>query len=217
MHLFQSKREAILFLVAYQGSVRCPNAEETIKSHYTYGLSNLKQQLTFFSLPTSLSIKRLLVPFNPKISIFMTHLSNYGNDRLGLYTFKSLVTFVQTWTNLKMQTLPPIQLAQKYFSLFPSERDPLWQVRRRGLWWCNWFVWYKIQSLHFEFNSSYCSNTNILCIQTVGRHCIHDLINEWCLVLLVGLDRFFHLDRGQPAFSWIFYVQIFLNCVKTTF
>lgn len=75
-----------------------------------------------------------LLPFCSQISIFMTHLSNYGNDRLGLYTFKSLVMFVQTWTNLKMQTLPPVQLAQKYFSLFPSERDPLWQVRTR-CWW----------------------------------------------------------------------------------
>lgn len=65
----------------------------------------------------------------------MTHLSNYGNDRLGLYTFKSLMMFVQTWTNLKVQTLPPVQLAQKYFSLFPSERDPLWQVR----WWWWWY------------------------------------------------------------------------------
>lgn len=64
-----------------------------------------------------------------QISIFMTHLSNYGNDRLGLYTFKSLMMFVRTWTNLKLQTLPPVQLAQKYFSLFPSEKDPLWQVR----------------------------------------------------------------------------------------
>ncbi|MEQ2183690.1 hypothetical protein GOODEAATRI_000576 [Goodea atripinnis] len=73
------------------------------------------------------------------ISIFMTHLSNYGNDRLGLYTFKSLVMFVKTWTNLKMQTLPPIPLAQKYFSLFPSERDPLWQdpcedKRHKDIW-----------------------------------------------------------------------------------
>ena len=64
-----------------------------------------------------------------QISIFMTHLSNYGNDRLGLYTFKSLMMFVRTWTNLKLQTLPPVQLAQKYFSLFPGEKDPLWQVR----------------------------------------------------------------------------------------
>uniref|UniRef100_A0A3B3BE32 Bifunctional heparan sulfate N-deacetylase/N-sulfotransferase 1 n=1 Tax=Oryzias melastigma TaxID=30732 RepID=A0A3B3BE32_ORYME len=80
----------------------------------------------------------LTVLLNP-ISIFMTHLSNYGNDRLGLYTFKSLVMFIKTWTNLKMQTLPPIQLAQKYFSLFPSERDPLWQdpcedKRHKDIW-----------------------------------------------------------------------------------
>ena len=59
----------------------------------------------------------------------MTHLSNYGNDRLGLYTFKKLVSFIETWTHLRLQTLAPIQLAQKYFSLFPQDRDPLWQVR----------------------------------------------------------------------------------------
>uniref|UniRef100_A0A674P823 [heparan sulfate]-glucosamine N-sulfotransferase n=1 Tax=Takifugu rubripes TaxID=31033 RepID=A0A674P823_TAKRU len=69
----------------------------------------------------------LTVLLNP-ISIFMTHLSNYGNDRLGLYTFESLVKFVQCWTNLKLQTLPPVQLADKYFHIFPEERDPLWQV-----------------------------------------------------------------------------------------
>lgn len=81
----------------------------------------------FFPFYNSLSPR---FPLRSQISIFMTHLSNYGNDRLGLYTFKSLVMFVKTWTNLKMQTLPPVQLAQKYFSLFPSERDPLWQVKR---------------------------------------------------------------------------------------
>lgn len=64
-----------------------------------------------------------------QISIFMTHLSNYGNDRLGLYTFKKLLRFLQTWTHLRLQTLPPVQLAHKYFSLFPSDREPLWQVR----------------------------------------------------------------------------------------
>lgn len=70
-----------------------------------------------------------------QISIFMTHLSNYGNDRLGLYTFKNLVKFIQMWTNLSLQTLPPVQLAQKYFQIFPEERDPIWQVTeelRRG-------------------------------------------------------------------------------------
>ncbi|XP_019377570.1 PREDICTED: bifunctional heparan sulfate N-deacetylase/N-sulfotransferase 3 [Gavialis gangeticus] len=78
------------------------------------------------------------VVLNP-ISIFMTHLSNYGNDRLGLYTFVNLANFVQTWTNLKLQTLPPIQLAHKYFELFPEQKDPLWQnpcddKRHRDIW-----------------------------------------------------------------------------------
>ncbi|XP_066549040.1 bifunctional heparan sulfate N-deacetylase/N-sulfotransferase 2 [Amia ocellicauda] len=80
----------------------------------------------------------LTVLLNP-ISIFMTHLSNYGNDRLGLYTFESLVKFVQCWTNLHLQTLPPVQLAEKYFQIFPEERDPLWQnpcddKRHKDIW-----------------------------------------------------------------------------------
>lgn len=62
----------------------------------------------------------------------MTHLSNYGNDRLGLYTFESLVKFVQCWTNLRLQTLPPVQLAKKYFEIFPQEKNPLWQVSRQS-------------------------------------------------------------------------------------
>ncbi|XP_014055371.1 bifunctional heparan sulfate N-deacetylase/N-sulfotransferase 1 isoform X2 [Salmo salar] len=80
----------------------------------------------------------LTVLLNP-ISIFMTHLSNYGNDRLGLYTFKSLVAFLQTWTNLRLQTLPPVQLAHRYYNLFPNEKDPLWQdpcedKRHKDIW-----------------------------------------------------------------------------------
>ncbi|NWH85576.1 NDST4 sulfotransferase, partial [Aegithalos caudatus] len=75
----------------------------------------------------------------PQISIFMTHLSNYGNDRLGLYTFANLASFVKSSTNLKLQTLPPVQLAQKYFELFPEQTDPLWQnpcddKRHRDIW-----------------------------------------------------------------------------------
>ncbi|KAG5207430.1 hypothetical protein JEQ12_017194 [Ovis aries] len=80
----------------------------------------------------------LTILLNP-ISIFMTHLSNYGNDRLGLYTFVNLANFVQSWTNLKLQTLPPVQLAHKYFELFPEQRDPLWQnpcddKRHKDIW-----------------------------------------------------------------------------------
>ncbi|XP_050800376.1 bifunctional heparan sulfate N-deacetylase/N-sulfotransferase 4 isoform X5 [Gopherus flavomarginatus] len=80
----------------------------------------------------------LTILLNP-ISIFMTHLSNYGNDRLGLYTFLNLANFVKSWTNLKLQTLPPVQLAHKYFELFPEQKDPLWQnpcddKRHRDIW-----------------------------------------------------------------------------------
>ncbi|NXO23310.1 NDST4 sulfotransferase, partial [Cisticola juncidis] len=80
----------------------------------------------------------LTILLNP-ISIFMTHLSNYGNDRLGLYTFANLASFVKSATNLKLQTLPPVQLAQKYFELFPEQTDPLWQnpcddKRHRDIW-----------------------------------------------------------------------------------
>lgn len=62
----------------------------------------------------------------------MTHLSNYGNDRLGSYTFVNLASFLQSWTHLRLRTLPPLQLARKYFELFPEQRDPLWQVRGGG-------------------------------------------------------------------------------------
>ncbi|NXP46311.1 NDST4 sulfotransferase, partial [Heliornis fulica] len=80
----------------------------------------------------------LTILLNP-ISIFMTHLSNYGNDRLGLYTFANLANFVKSSTNLRLQTLPPVQLAQKYFELFPEQMDPLWQnpcddKRHRDIW-----------------------------------------------------------------------------------
>ncbi|NXE96565.1 NDST4 sulfotransferase, partial [Menura novaehollandiae] len=80
----------------------------------------------------------LTILLNP-ISIFMTHLSNYGNDRLGLYTFANLASFVKSSTNLQLQTLPPLQLAQKYFELFPEQTDPLWQnpcddKRHRDIW-----------------------------------------------------------------------------------
>ena len=58
----------------------------------------------------------------------MTHMTNYGSDRLALYTFDKLVTFVQKWTNIRLKSEPPIKLAQMYFEMFPQERDPLWTV-----------------------------------------------------------------------------------------
>ncbi|XP_043198896.1 bifunctional heparan sulfate N-deacetylase/N-sulfotransferase-like [Amphibalanus amphitrite] len=73
------------------------------------------------------------------ISVFMTHLSNYGNDRLALYAFESVVRFVQCWTRLRLQTEPPDRLADLYFQRFPEQRDPVWgnpckDQRHLNLW-----------------------------------------------------------------------------------
>ena len=75
---------------------------------------------------------RHVVPVVPglrvQFSIFMTHMNNYGNDRLALYTFEGLVRFLQCWTNLRLLSVPPLQLGINYFNMFPEEKDPLWQV-----------------------------------------------------------------------------------------
>ena len=63
-----------------------------------------------------------------QVMVFMTHMSNYGNDRLGLYTFESVVKFVQCWTNLQLKSLPPLDLAKLYFKMYPDEEDPVWRV-----------------------------------------------------------------------------------------
>ena len=62
---------------------------------------------------------------NP-ISIFMTHMPNYGYDRLAGYTFESVINFISCYTNLHLKTVRPTQLADKYFQLFPEERNPVW-------------------------------------------------------------------------------------------
>ena len=65
---------------------------------------------------------------NSPVAIFMTHLSNYGNDRLALRWLNMTVTFIQKWTNLRLSTSRPLELAKHYFSLFPEEATtPFWQ------------------------------------------------------------------------------------------
>lgn len=65
------------------------------------------------------------IVYNP-INIFMTHMSNYGSDRLALYTFESVIKFLRCWTNLKLSSAPPLQLGETYFKLHPDETDPVW-------------------------------------------------------------------------------------------
>lgn len=64
-----------------------------------------------------------------QINVFMTHMSNYGNDRLALYTFESVVKFLRCWTSVRLSSAPPLRLAYKYFQLRPDELSPLWGVR----------------------------------------------------------------------------------------
>ncbi|KAF5297737.1 hypothetical protein FQR65_LT09911 [Abscondita terminalis] len=78
------------------------------------------------------------IVYNP-INIFMTHMSNYGNDRLALYTFESVIKFLRCWTNIRLKTAPPLQLAETYFKHFPEETDPVWgnpcdDLRHQKIW-----------------------------------------------------------------------------------
>lgn len=61
-----------------------------------------------------------------KILIFMTHFTNYANDRIALFVFKHLFEYVHKWTNLNFKSLAPLKIAEKYFELFKEDTDPLW-------------------------------------------------------------------------------------------
>ena len=59
----------------------------------------------------------------------MTHMPNYGFDRLAPYTFESVVKMVKCWTNLDLVTKPPKELADVYFDMYPEETAAIWGVR----------------------------------------------------------------------------------------
>jgi heparan sulfate N-deacetylase/N-sulfotransferase NDST2 len=66
-------------------------------------------------------------------------MSNYGSDRLALYTFESVIKFLRCWTNLKLTSAPPMQLGEQYFKLHPEETDPIFgnpcdDVRHIKIW-----------------------------------------------------------------------------------
>ncbi|CAI2737341.1 unnamed protein product, partial [Dicrocoelium dendriticum] len=81
------------------------------------------------------------VLFNP-LSIFMTHMPNFKGDRLALYIFDALFEFIRDWTNLRLQTVPPTELALLYSQQFdkwgandaPLHRDPCADRHTRALW-----------------------------------------------------------------------------------
>jgi len=76
----------------------------------------------------------------------MTHISNYGNDRLALFLFEHAINFVQQYTNLWLITEPPLKLAEVYFNLFPNEKMPLWTVSMVVLVVVSTFLLHKVIS-----------------------------------------------------------------------
>jgi hypothetical protein len=61
-----------------------------------------------------------------QVLIYMTHMTNYGSDRIALFLFRNLFDYVKEWTNIELRSLEPLEIAKKYFELYPNEIDPLW-------------------------------------------------------------------------------------------
>ena len=62
-----------------------------------------------------------------EFNVFMTHVQNYGSDRLSLYTFGKLFKFLRETTNLRLLQVSAKDLAKKYFDRYPAEATtPIW-------------------------------------------------------------------------------------------
>ena len=55
-----------------------------------------------------------------KILFYMTHMTNYGSDRIALFLFRNVFDYLMKWTNLEFKSLSPLQLANKYFENYPQ-------------------------------------------------------------------------------------------------
>ena len=58
----------------------------------------------------------------------MTHYNNYATDRLALILFDEVFKFLNQWTKLKLMVDTPVNIAKKYFEIFPKDSVPLWRV-----------------------------------------------------------------------------------------
>lgn len=74
---------------------------------YTHTIYKNKYPGGFAKLEASIHGGELFetILHNP-VNIYMTHMSNYANDRLAPYTFKALFEFVQEYTNLRLKYAP---------------------------------------------------------------------------------------------------------------
>jgi len=77
-----------------------------------------------------------------QVIVFMTHMTNYANDKIALYVFENLFRFLTKWTNLVFISLSPLKLAEKYFELYPRDVEPVWtnacnDKRHMSIWSLN--------------------------------------------------------------------------------
>ncbi len=104
------------------------------KDKYPNGINKLVEIINGGELFQTVLVNRVL--------IFMTHMTNYGNDRLGLFVFKNLFEFVTKWTNIDFTNLAPLKLVKKYFEIYPEDSDPIWtnpcyDKRHLNIWYLN--------------------------------------------------------------------------------
>ena len=63
-----------------------------------------------------------------QISILMTHMNNYGGDRLAFFLLENVFELISKWTNLIFFTLPPLNVVEKYFEFNQNDKEPLCTV-----------------------------------------------------------------------------------------
>lgn len=83
----------------------------------------------FYSIKYVICNKRALEDVDDlQFNVFMTHWQNFGNDRLGIYTFKSAFRFLRCWTNLKLRWVLPVEHARLYFDAYTDEKKLYYTV-----------------------------------------------------------------------------------------
>lgn len=108
---------------------------------------------------------------NP-VAVIMTHMTNYANDQLAVYALDFVFDHLKQWTNLKFKSLSPIQTAQKYFEINPSDRS--------DVVWTNYCENKKHLAI-WSLNSSYCDRMPSLVIigpQKTGTTALYTFLKE---------------------------------------
>ena len=111
-----------LALVTFQVSCRGINLVLFILLTKTFPSPTLRLSSQLFSSPRHRLTPSLATPLSatpPLNHPIFTHLL--------IPYFQSVINFISCWTNVNLRWAPPMELAEKYFDLFPEEQSPVWQ------------------------------------------------------------------------------------------